>query len=1013
MKIHRIAFVFILTIISSTQLYADSETKPIPIVISFDIPSQPLHYALIEFGLQTNYSVIFPLNLTSGYKSIPIFGPKPIDPALRALLSKAPLTYHIDTKRRSISFKESKPLVEKPSPSSLPSLMEEIYVTGSNIRYPMAASTLTLTSVSNADIDFSSSLLLAKTLNRLSVSGGPLSSQSTTNFGLFAPGISSIDLRNLSPNRTLVLVNGRRYVGGDSERPNVVNLNSIPSELIERIEVVTGGVSAVYGSEAVAGVVNIITYSDFEGVKMTSQRGQSAHQDAKERSASLTAGSMFHQSKGHALLHMEYSKLDEVYSRDRDFSKTDAFFDDFQDYSPFTPQGAVLTDFGLVTVADDGQWNKDFVTAEDGFNRADFRLLQVPLTRKNITFETSYQLTDTLNIFTESSYTQTQSFSQIEPTIAGLFVYVDGEDLTLPANNPFIPAEITDRLSAQEGPAPESVTFLKRFSELGPRIAKQERETKRISLGLEGDTTDWSWSTVYQYGESSREQTAQGDFNTLSFQHGLTVEVNPNSPEEYRCIDAQARAQGCVPINVFGLNSISPQAASYVAIDIKDSSVIRQNLFTARINGEPGIETPAGLIAMAAGVEWRQEEMITKADNFALSGFSSSNVSPAISGKYDVREFFIEMNIPLLSYSPFAEHLDTNLAYRYSDYSTIGKSGSWQFGLDWSPHKTIQIRTMFSESIRAPNINELYDPGTETFVTFLDPCINGGVGGPGFTEDNCSSEGIPSGYSPIEDTAPSTHSGNRNLQEEKGITKTVGLTITPTDGLAISFDYFNIEVKGAIEQIIPQFKINQCYASEEFYNDHFCKGIQRDLSNSNFLLTRLDFGVENIGTIKTAGWDMEINFDTTIFDGKLHFNSLLTRTNQWEKNVNGYNDVNLEEPGFQKWKASTQLSFSTGQFAAAWATRFLGRGVVDHAFTTDIWPKNNKLPSTLYHNISFRYELNRKSKYTLNLGISNVTDKSPPYIPSPSLNQVIGSNTAAGVYDVVGRHYYMGIGVEF
>ncbi len=901
----------------------------------------------------------------------------------------------------------------QPSESASGAELEEVYVTGSRTRTLQDDAISPLLSLSQDDLHLATAPLLADALNRLPQAGAPLTSQTTTNFALFAPGIASVDLRNLSPNRTLVLVNGRRHVGGDSERPNVVDLNSIPDALIERVDVVTGGVSAVYGSEAVAGVINIITKQDVEGVSLDTQWGQSSEGDGTEKTLSLTAGTNFNNSPVHLTVNASYTDVGEVYSRDRAFSANDEYLGDFQDYSQWAPQGAVLPpDFSaMITENDAGAWTKDFVVAEDGFNRANHRLLRVPLTRESALVNVDYQLSAKSNIFFEGSFVKTDSQSRAEPVISGVFGYADLNSHVLPTDNPFIPAEALTLLTAAYGGPPEFVLFTRRMSELGERVSEQERETKRIAAGFSTELGAWELDGYYQWGTSTRQQRSFGHYNTSAFQQGLDVEPDPDNAGQFRCIDATARAEGCVPINVFGAGSISPAAVNYIAIDSFDSSKITQKVAAASMRGKLPNPLPAQDIRLAFGLEWREEQLNTNADPFALAGISSSNnITAAIQGEYEVSEAFVEFNLPI------ADVLSTDFAYRLADYDSVGTHGSWHVGADFTPDDLVSFRLMRASSVRAPNVAELYDPGTFTFTPILDPCTNGGSGRPGSTADNCASLGIPGDFDPgfAGGEAPGLVAGNVNLDEETADTRTAGIQIRPTPSLAISWDYFDISVKDAIEFMDPQYKLNQCYAAANFPNSAFCDGIVRDDANANYLISRLDFGLQNIGRLETSGWDLALHYTPQWLGVQWGINANVTHTIKWQSTVLGNDSTRLEEPGFQEWKANSQVSATRDALSVSWATRYLGRGVVDNNFDTSIWPANDALPSVTYHDVKLSYTVDgENTNYKFYLGVNNAFDKQPPYIPSPSVNNNAGTNTAAGVYDVVGRFMYLGASVAF
>jgi iron complex outermembrane receptor protein len=303
----------------------------------------------------------------------------------------------------------------------------------------------------------------------------------------------------------------------------------------------------------------------------------------------------------------------------------------------------------------------------------------------------------------------------------------------------------------------------------------------------------------------------------------------------------------------------------------------------------------------------------------------------------------------------------------------LGSLGSWKVGAEYVPVDSLRLRAVVANSVRAPNLAELFDPGDETFESFIDPCLNGGASGAGSTAVNCTSLGIPADYDPgsAGGSAGGIQAGSANLQEERADTQTIGFVYTPgwLDGASLTVDYFNIEIEDAIELIDPQVKLDQCYAAADFPNNVFCGGIQRNGADLDFLINRLDFGLENIGILKTSGIDMEFNYGFDALGGDFHIRTLVTKTNDWEREVNGIVDSDYEEPGLQEWKANTRLTYSNGPWSSSWTSRFIG--------------------------------------------VNNVTGEDAPYIPTPSANADTGTGTAAGVYDVVGQFFYTGLEIRF
>ena len=891
-------------------------------------------------------------------------------------------------------------------------LIEEVVITGSRIARTGTDTPTPMTAVDSEALKVQNNVNLGETLLRLPQTGIPGSNNNNSNFQSNATGLTTVDLRNLGPQRTLILVNGRRHVGGDSENPSAVDLNSIPQAFVERIEVITGGASAVYGSDAMAGVINIITKTDFEGLEVNMRHGQSDESDGDNDQLDITFGAQFDEGRGYALANFSYTETDEIFARDRGISDQCLDGDgkrDNQCYSSFAPQGSVFSPLGrLLTQFDDGSWGKPFVGSEDGFDRTtDSRLLQVPLEQRSFAFNARYALNDYVNVFGEASYIETESKSNLEPSITGLFISVGSEDLVLPGDNPFIPQGIIDEFAAEGVNLPDAdydVTFLKRFKELGPRIQEPTRETARYVFGLDGDVDNWHWEAYYQYGSNDQTQKSEGDFNTFFFQQGLNVESD--GAGGYQCKDALARSLGCAPIDLFGLGSISEEALNFVRATAVNTQKIEQEVAAFTLSGS-AFELPGGAIGMAGGVEWREESLDIRTDALRRAGLSSSNQQSPVSGSYDVTEAFVEVSAPVL------ESVVVDAAFRWADYSTVGSVSSWKFGGSWDI-ADFRLRATLSEANRAPNVAELFDPGSQTFESFADPCSGGGAAGT--VRTNCASQGVPIGWDPGPNgqSAGGTQAGNPNLTEESADTWTAGIVYTPSwlDNASLTLDWWDIEIEDAIELIDPQIKLNNCYSAGNFPNNEFCSGITRAGQNINYVIKELNFGLENIGVLETAGMDIEFNYAMDTSVGFWNLQVLGVYTDKWERQIFDAVDDQLEEPGFQEWKWNSNVSWSTGPWSVSWSTRYLGEGTVDQNLEGFI--ADNTTDAVWYHDLYGAYNLELDNmNVEFYVGGKNVTDEDAPYVPADSANETIGTATAAGVYDVIGPFYYFGVRANF
>ena len=602
-------------------------------------------------------------------------------------------------------------------------ILEEVTVTGSRIKRKDLIATSPVNIITTEAIELSGSTHVANFLNELPSAGVPGSVDTATNFRTSTTGLNTIDLRNLGSNRTLILVNGRRHVGGAAGSPTV-DVSMIPAALVQRVEVVTGGASAVYGSEAMAGVINFIMKDDFEGVELNARFGTSEKGGADETDFSFLAGSNFADDRGNATVYLGYSNRGVLRSSDRAISAHDATNSSFGPKGHFFDPGFNVS---LTQDDDTGLFNKPFVAAEDGFDRNAVRLIRVPTERIQFNANLKYKINDNMTFFNESSFNRLTSSSQLEPSIVGFFISVGSiPNINVPIDNPFVPTELRDAVLGATPGAQEIIMF-RRFTEIGPRTSNVQRQTFRTAFGLEGDINDnWDYELYYQFGTNTQDQTNGGVYNTANFLNALDVESN--GAGGFQCVNSLARDLGCVPINVFGANTITGAALDFIKVDSQLTTRMTQQVAGATVTGSL-LDLPAGELGVAIGGEWRKEKSAFNSDSLAASGLTSGNSIPNTVGEFDVYEMFAEAIVPILKDSPFAEYLGLEFAVRNANYSTIGSNWAYKISGDWRPFEDLRFRGGYSTAVRAPNIGELFNPGGETFRNFTDPCAFGGQGG--------------------------------------------------------------------------------------------------------------------------------------------------------------------------------------------------------------------------------------------------------------------------------------------
>lgn len=932
-----------------------------------------------------------------------------------------------------------------------------VQITGSRIMAPNADSPSPLQVLTSADIAASGAVTLQDLLQKNPTMGVPTLSRTNSNFLTSGGGVSTINLRNLGDSRTLVLVNGRRFVSG-VPGDTAVDLNTIPVDFIERVELLTGGASATYGSDAVAGVVNIILKRNFSGILLDASNGRSAKGDDLKNKAALTWGVTSDDGASNIMTHFGYSKQGAVYSRDRAASAIDqtslgaSVTGDAADlftiqkpfYSSFAPQGRFFpTEDSSFTYDKNGNvipfsTNGSATRAATGFNRSAYRTIAVPTERFLFATSGNLKINDNHSAFLEGTYAQSKVETNIEPfPLNSVDIYpasggrVPAEFLINGAlvKNPIVPANLYASSIDDDGDGLRDYGFTRRLAEFGPRHSSVERGTMRLATGLKGQVMgDWNYEAFVAYGRTTESQHSTGQINVLTMRSALEAIPGPNGPV---CRDAQAVAQGCVPINIFGYNTISPEALKYVTAPGSLATSITQKLAGASISGEL-FQLPAGKIGIAAGMEYRNEDSSSVADPLTQAGLNAGNATPPTYGSYNVKEVYAETRIPLLKDAPLAKNLDARASFRHGNYSTVGSANSWNAGLEWSPVSDLKFRGTRAVSTRAPNINELYQAPSQDFPSGLvDPCLgvtatgsdarsvacraapgvnaNIAANGGEFTLTQSDQQGI-SGY----------NRGNPSLKAEKGRSTTVGVVITPRSFAALSkftftADYFNINIADAIVSTERQYALAQCYGGG---NPSYCSFITRrptaEGANSAGSIKYSDTAVSNSGGKATEGIDLTASWADKVGPGRLsaqmsytYLKTLYTKaTPEADKNEAA---GELESP---KNKAVLNLAYKQGAFGFSSSTSYTGRSSLDDQFlmTLDNPEKAPKIGSYTTTDLQLTYDV--KKTIQLYFGVNNAFDKKAPPVISGLPNDTTGTETDASAYDAIGRRYYIGARIQ-
>lgn len=870
-------------------------------------------------------------------------------------------------------------------------------------------------------------------------------------------GSARVSLRGLGTNRTLVLVDGARFVGlGPSF---VVDLNNIPAALVERVDVVTGGASAVYGSDAVAGVVNFILKKDFEGVQLdVSHELSAAGWDANTTNVALTMGGNFADGRGNAVVFASYTNREELFQGDRAFS-SETFFDQGPGATTFglggssnIPgvrfRGATSNNFGLAdpsTVdpacgagnanscigffnaggagsAGDIRGLRATGPQTDLYNFAPFNYLQLPQERYNVTALGTYDINDNIEAYMRGVFSHTVVDSQLAPTPSGAI------PVTINIDNPAIPADLLALILADPasytGGATANIRVHKRFEEIGTRNSLRTTNGFQILTGLRGDLNDtWSYDTFFNFSRSTVDQIQTGNISTAAFQAGVLCDTGPT-----------AVASGCtVPyVDIFGgAGGISAAGATSIARTGAQFDEIEQIQWVGTVAGDlDSLRLPwadAGP-AVVLGLEYRELLANSIPDSVLGPDVRGFNASLPVGGRYDVYEAFGEIQIPVITDKPFFESFTINGAYRYSDYSiqNVGGVHTFAVGGDWSPVQDLRFRAQFQRAVRAPNIGELFAAATNGFPTAQDPCSGGfGSFGPATIVSTCTATGVPAanvgtGFQ-SNGQIQTLGGGNPNLGQETGDTLTIGMVYQPEfiEGLTLQVDYFDIEIKDAITIVPLQTVLNECHLSG-IASQCAILGAARDPATGELggsPLTSPSLGTVNAGSVNTSGIDVNVSYSADVGPGTLtaqyygtylmdfNFQSsatapVVTCEGQFGPQI----CVGGTEPA-PEYKHTAQFSYLYGPLTTSIRWRALS-GV--DASTTGLSNLSDDIGFFNYLDVTTQYAVNENLDLTL--GVRNITGKDVPLIGSTVNEQ---ANTFPATYTPFGRQLFFGASVRF
>lgn len=926
--------------------------------------------------------------------------------------------------------------------------IEEVTVTGSRIARSEFSTPIPIAVVDSEDIEVAAIETLDGLLQQLpSIQqvNGARESQSGTD----RSGVASVALRGLGVARTLTLLDGKRIVSSRTGQL-AVDLSTIPVDFIERIEVITGGASAIYGSDALAGVVNIITKKEYEGIQLRARSEAPEAGGEENYTIGLTIGGKFAEDRGSAMFNASYFDRSPLFSRERDYAtQTLEVRNDGTvgpDFSSFTVGGRYdligasgsrvgSTSAARLVLTDGLTATRPFVEDVHGYNTNELATITTPISRLNFAAKLNYRVHEDVNLSMNGYYIRTDTISNRAPENIEAREFFRGSDPSvsfLPITHPFVPQSILNIANNEFPGEVVSLDWRRRLTEVD-RFIENTRETFRFGLGLDGDLSDsWTWDVGFNYGRTQQSQLVAGNTIKDNVVDALDIEPDPANPGQFRCVDPQSVLRGCVPLDIFGEGSISPEAAEWISDRSTFLGSIEQMTVSALVTGDIA-ELPAGTLGAAFGAEYREDDSRTITDSLLRDQGTTFVAVPNNSGNIDVSEVFAEVLVPLVADRAFADYLGVEAAVRFADYSHIGSVTTWKTGIEWAPIESLRFRGGVSRAIRAPNILEAFSVPRTTAFGVDDPCDGITAADAGSViGDNCLS--IPeiaaevalngSFDGDLQQENRGFNLGNPNLTEEEADTVTAGFVFQPEflPGFGLTVDWWDIDISDAIVNTSRQVSLDVCFDSVGLVSAE-CNLVFRD---GNGQINRVDSEPRNESGFVTSGVDVYSSYLWDIGQGSINFE--LRWTHLLEKDVLRIVDTNTGELDIDDDKGEVenpedrvqlQASYNNGPWRVSWLTNVLGEVNTGNAALAEAI-EDGENPDRLafrtidthyVHRLNASYTFGADDQYRIFGGITNVFDQDPPLIPDNIDDEADREGSCVSncsQYDPVGRSYFLG-----
>jgi len=998
---------------------------------AFNVKSDEGLRSLPEFAKQAGLQIIAPAETLRGRKLPAIKGNLDTNEALKKLLENTDLeiisndgttvTLRVAPKQQAqrdmrkiaadASVSVPSQLAQAAPQAPAPELeLEEVVVTGSRIARTNFTSPTPVTVVGPEDLAAAALPNVADFARSLpSLQGGTSASTTSTFVSNGSGGISAMNLRALGTARTLVLLDGQRSAASDAT--GQVDVNTFPQALVERVEVVTGGASAAYGSDAVGGVVNFILNKRFTGVKGALEYGETTYGDGADRKATLTFGTPFAGGSGHLILSGEYALQDGVHDANgRDWNERTTFA--MQNTPANIAAGqpyylvadnigvAIRTAGGLINAGPlkgtyfgvggsvnqfvygnpvQGQLMRggDYARSLEGLLGGNS--LSADEDRYNVFGRASYETTSGIEIFAQAAYAEHKNLAY--------YIHPTQDNIVIRADNPYIPASVRTAM----GTTITSFTMGSSNPDF-PRAGNNgSRNAKRIVVGANGDFPaaglDVAWDAYYQFGQTNTHELTTQIWNTARLNQATDAVRNASG-----AIVCRNQADGCLPLNRIGIGVADPAAIAWVFDRPFRDQKFRQDVAAVNFTTSD-VAGWAGPISFATGLEYRREQMSGEVDPRFSSGWKLGNFL-ASQGKYDVTEGYIETVVPLF------EGLEVNGAGRFTHYSISGSVQTWKLGLTYQPLDDVKFRLTRSRDIRAPNMSEFFATGSSR-------------------SNSVAINGVPTPF-------VQTLKGNPNLIPETANSLGAGVVFTPAfaPGLAFSVDYYDIKVRDVITTLSAEQTTQFCFQNNvQKYCDnmHFTNGV----------LQTIDLYYENFNSLRSQGIDFEGAYRTELGQGTLTVRGMATHyiKNITDNGVTRINNAGSNSGSTPDWLYSLTTMYTVSDWRSSLTFRGASGGVVNTAFTectsacpTPVSPfftiSNNQVKGAFYIDGSIAKMFTvRGADLEVFLQVKNLLNRDPSIVVNPDARAgehvTQFPQTTRSLYDLLGRVIRTGVRFNF